>query len=904
LLVLAGGAPRASADYAPGPNDVVGVGSAALQYLLDFAANGDADGDSGYNDIGNALKFVTFDATADASGRASYQAGSTEASPQPLDPTDVLRGGSYPVQRIATGPAGLTALLADTSSTDPYIDFVATTTPPTAAQNATAVSNGWGGLQVVTVGTDDLEMTADAASTNAPAGLSAQQLVQIYQCQDTRWTQVGGTSSAAIIPAIPPPGSEVRTEFLASLQTANSGTAISLGSCVVTVEENDPAGITGNSTAASVIEPFSAGRLNLWTGTSGDTALSASSGVGYFRNPAVAYPGAASSQAPGVKALTGAPSDANPAYRDALPLDIVYRDSDQDSARPWQPGSKLNWAQALFCNPGGPAPYFDTASAQADIAQAGVIPSYSCAGSAAPAQPPIQVCGNSGLLTGPAAAPAGAVTVPAGDDASFFAAELAPDTTYYFAAGTHYLGSGVYTQIQPASGDTFIGAPGAVISGDDTASGGYTQNEFAFVGTSAGVTGVTIEYLTIQGFDPPGSQGAVNSNSNDDWTIEHDTIQDVVPGAAMMIGSDNLIEDNCLTQNGEYAFNGYQSPSDPESSAVTGGPQNITMEDNEISYNDTCNWEQSTNFPITPPTGCAGQGEYNGCGCSGGGKFWQAQNVTVADNYVHNNYGAGLWADTDNDGFDIQGNYIDDNFGEGLIYEISYNALVQGNTFIDNAWGSGPDIGGFPDSAVYISESGGDSRAANSFGYRTLAISGNVFTNNWGGVVLWENSDRFCGDGSDDACTLVDPSVATLTSCPAALSNAAENQPTDTPDYFDLCRWKTQNVTVSGNVFSFNPADIGSDCTAANYCGMNGLFSEVGVTAPYTGWIVPLDISDHQGDVFTDNTYTGPWSFDGFEQGDVVGWSQWTSGFEDQNGSNDYFDGQDAGSTYNPTPSS
>lgn len=905
LLVTASAAPRASADYAPGQYDVVGVGSGALQYLLDFGANGDTAGDPGYNSAGDAYKLVSIDATADASGRAAYLNGSTDASLLPLDPTVVMRAGTYPVPRISNGAAGLTALLADTSSADPYIDFVETTSPPTAAQDATAVSNGWGGLQVVSLGTDDLEMTSDATSTNAPAGLSAVQLVHIYQCQDTSWTQVGGTSSATIIPAIPQQGSETRSEFLASLQAANGGTALSLGSCVVTVEENDPAGITGNAAAANVIEPFSAGRLNLWTGTSGDTAVSASSGVGYFHNPATVYPGAPSAQEPGIKALTGTPSDGNPVFRDALPLNVVYRDSDQDSATPWQPGSKLNWAQALFCDPGGPVPYFDTPAGQEDIAQAGVTPFYSCAaGGAAPTQPLIEVCGSSSLLTGPTSAPAGSVTVPAGDDTSFFESPLMPSTTYYFATGTHYLGSGLYNQIQPAAGDTFIGAPGAVLSGDNPSSSGYQENDFAFVGTSVSVTGVTIEYLTIEDFGAPGSQGAVNTNSNDSWTIEHDTVQDVVPGAAMMIGSNNIIEDNCLTQNGEYAFNGYQPPSDPESSTVTGGPQNITMEHNEISYNDTCNWEDSASFPITTPAGCAGQGQYAGCGCSGGGKFWEEQNVTVADNYVHNNYSAGLWADTDNDGFDIYGNYIDDNFGEGLIYEVSYNALVQANTFIDNAWGSGPTLGGFPDSAVYISESGGDSRVANSFGYQTLDITGNVFTDNWGGVVLWENSDRFCGDGSDDACTLVDPAVATMTSCPAALSNTAENQPSDTPDYFDLCRWKTQNVTVSGNVFNFNPADIGSDCTVANYCGFNGLFSEVGVTVPYTGWVVPLNISDRQGNVFADNTYNGPWNFDGFNQGDVVGWSQWTSGFEDQNGSGDFFDGQDAGSTYDATPPS
>ena len=28
---------------------------------------------------------------------------------------------------------------------------------------------------------------------------------------------------------------------------------------------------------------------------------------------------------------------------------------------------------------------------------------------------------------------------------------------------------------------------------------------------------------------------------------------------------------------------------------------------------------------------------------------------------------------------------------------------------------------------------------------KTFAITGNTFTNNWSGVILWENSNRFCG---------------------------------------------------------------------------------------------------------------------------------------------------------------
>jgi parallel beta-helix repeat protein len=517
------------------------------------------------------------------------------------------------------------------------------------------------------------------------------------------------------------------------------------------------------------------------------------------------------------------------------------------------------------------------------------------AAASGPTAPPIGVCGNSGLLDGPATAPAGAVTVAAGDDSGVDFTQ--PDTTYWFAPGTHYLGSGEYTQIEPGDGATFTGGPGAVISGTDSSVSGYVQNNYAFTQTA---TDVTIEYLTIENFSPPGGEGAVDHDSGDGWTIGHDTITGNAPGAGMMIGSDTTVEDNCLTENGEYGFNAYLNPSDPSASSVTQGPKNITVSDNEISYNDTCNWEQDPGFPITSPAGCSGAGQFDGCGCSGGGKFWQAQNVTVSDNYVHGNYDTGLWMDTDNDGFDVQGNYISSNFAEGIIYEISYNALIQDNTFLDNAWGEGPELGGFPDSAVYISESGGDSRAPNSFGYATLDVENNTFTDNWGGVVLWENSNRYCGDGSDGACTLVDPAVATLTSCPAALSNSSENQPGDSPDYYDLCRWKTQNVTVSGNVFNLNPGDIGSDCTVDNYCGFNALFSEYGSTEPWTAWVVPENISDHQNNVFAGNTYNGPWNFVGFNQGDVVTWSQWTAGFEDDNGSGDTFNPQDAGSTYNP----
>lgn len=509
----------------------------------------------------------------------------------------------------------------------------------------------------------------------------------------------------------------------------------------------------------------------------------------------------------------------------------------------------------------------------------------------APSSPPIQVCGNTSELNGPASVPVGSITIAAGDNSSSLAASRLPaNTTYYLAAGTHTIGTGEFGQIQPGQNDTFIGAPGAILNGQ-------SDNRFAFVGTSSTITGVTIEYLTIENFMPPGSQGAVNTNSNDNWTIQHDTIENNLPGAAMMIGSNNTITHNCLTNNGEYAFNGFQDPSDPESSPLTSGPQNISMTNNEISFNNTCNWDAASDFPITSPAGCAGAGQSEGCGCDGGGKFWAADTVTFNDNYVHDNYSVGMWADTNNTGFDVEGNYFSNNLGEGIIYEISYNALIKNNTFIDNANGGGPQNPGFPDGAIYISESGGDSRVP-GFSSGSLDITNNVFTDNWSGVVLWENSNRYCASSANSSsgdCTLVNPSVANLTTC----ANAADLA---TTPYINDCRWKTQNVSVSDNVFNLTPSNIGADCTQANTCGFNAMFSEFGTFTPYNAWVVPENIANNQNNVFSDNTYNGPWSFMGFDQGDTVDWSQWSSGFDDWNGSGDHFNAQDAGSTFNGTP--
>ncbi len=504
------------------------------------------------------------------------------------------------------------------------------------------------------------------------------------------------------------------------------------------------------------------------------------------------------------------------------------------------------------------------------------------ADNAAPTSPPVGWCEDSnfpGDQDPYTSAPSGAVTVPAGDDSNFNFSTAS--TTYWFAPGTHTIGAGEFSQIQPADGDTYVGAPGAILDGQNI-------NRSAFVGTYNDMSdqNVTIEYLTIQHFVPNQSSGSVNGNGNNGWTEKYDLMQYNSPGAAMMMGGDNVVSDNCLTENGEYGAQGYSYVDETYEDTFTGGALNITFTGNDVSFNNT----QKTQS-----------------GIEGGVKFWQNGNVTVTGNYFHDNIeSAGLWMDTDNAGFLVQNNYFSNNGSEGLMYEISYNADIEDNTFVNNGIYTGPTNPGFPTGAIYISESGGDSTVPSNYAGE-LNIQGNVFNDNWSGVVLYQNSNRYVGDGQDPG-TLTPPSGVNIgtwiqttgpNTCP---SNLTETSPVD---YHQLCQWRTQNVTVQNNQFTFNPSDsiYSGQCSKSTACGMNGLFAPDSVTAAYPGYTVCNAISNTQNNHFLNNTYEGPWVFAYFNQLDVATWAQWTSGLTNVEDSGDNFGPQDAGSTFNSTAS-
>jgi hypothetical protein len=440
---------------------------------------------------------------------------------------------------------------------------------------------------------------------------------------------------------------------------------------------------------------------------------------------------------------------------------------------------------------------------------------------APPSAPPVHVCGTASLH-GPAGAPAGAIVVPAGDNSALFDQTGAhAGATYWLAPGVHTIAKAQYGHIVPADGQTFIGAPGAVLDGRHVNLLAFTER----------ASNVRIAYLEIRNFGHKGStlnEAVVNHDSGVGWVIEHDDIHDNA-GAGVFVASDGVLRGNCLRSNGQYGFAATDL-------SGTAGAHNVVVEGNEIASNDTDDWES----------------RIGGCGCSGGAKFWHVTGARVVGNWVHDNASVGLWADYDNADFLFEGNWIEASEAAGLMYEISYNAVIRYNTLVGNTVKEGTAHAArgdtWPLGTLYVSEAGGDSRVP---GPAVIDIHDNLFVNNWSGVTVWESANRFCGYGGFTGCTLVGGATADTCVAPAI------NQ----PPLLDDCRWRSQHVHVHDNDFRIDPAAV--KC-APGVCGRQALISEVGSVpagSPYAGTSVQDAVTFSQDNVWSNNHYTGPWSF-------------------------------------------
>lgn len=555
------------------------------------------------------------------------------------------------------------------------------------------------------------------------------------------------------------------------------------------------------------------------------------------------------------------------------------------------------------------------------------------------------------LLDGPTSAPGGAITVNPGTDLNTVTQANAAGTTFYLTAGTHTFSSvGAFSQVQPKAGNTYVGAPGAKLDGQNIA-------QYAFTNQAANVT---IRYLEVMNFVCPFDEFVVNHNAGDNWLIEYCQIHHC-GGAGVGIGTGTTLQYSWLHHNQQYGFSSYKDPvNDGGTPAIT----SVTIDHCEVSH---CGDMRDEYDPDGTPT-------YRGR--NGGCKFWDTSGIVFTNCWVHHSYGTALWADTNNIQTLVEGNLFEDNGGVAFFYEISYNFRVLNNTFRRNSLigGLNNNISGdsFPNGAIYLSESGGDSRVGATYAGST--IEGNTFVNNWDDVVLWENSDRFCNSPANTSSKVYKPlgGTASLGVCnnPVAktwtvtLTSGSPNftitsgtfedtdegrgisgtgipggtkikEPrtsngftkgyqsstsgvmtanatasgsitmtvaagtiTGSPGNYD-CRWHTQNVTVQSNTFDHNRTEVLGTRNTANAdanvtSGRMAVFSQFGSFpswSPYQGTTIQNAIVA-QGNVWQNNTYRGPYRFLAKDTSNQFAYTTWRAAPYNQ----------DAGSTLTTTP--
>lgn len=236
------------------------------------------------------------------------------------------------------------------------------------------------------------------------------------------------------------------------------------------------------------------------------------------------------------------------------------------------------------------------------------------------------------------------------------------------------IGSGIHKKqsIQPKDDMVFIGVKDSILNG-----GG--EVDFAFYGNA---DNVFICGLTIEDYVPGRQMGAIKAGDHSSdrntngWTIKNSEVRHNF-GGGIRIGNRMRVINNFVHHN-------YQI-------GIVGGGDDVVIERNEISFN---NFQEDFDYTWE----------------AGGTKFVKTRNLIIRNNFVHHNWGPGLWTDIDNIDTLMENNIVEDNAGSGIFHEISYAATIRENTVRRNgydrvgsgwAYGAGIIIAHSPNVEVY-----------------------------------------------------------------------------------------------------------------------------------------------------------------------------------------------------------
>jgi hypothetical protein len=161
----------------------------------------------------------------------------------------------------------------------------------------------------------------------------------------------------------------------------------------------------------------------------------------------------------------------------------------------------------------------------------------------------------------------------------------------------------------------------------------------AFDGSS--VTGVIISGLIIEKYATV-SSGAVRLHTG--WILQDSEVH-LNHCAGVTTNGGSIARRNHVHHNGGYSF--------------TGTGSTILVEDNEVNHNNVAFFD---------------------AGWGASSKWVFTDGLTVSGNYVHHNYGNGLWTDISNINTIYEDNIVEYNELAGIFHEISYAAIIRRNT--------------------------------------------------------------------------------------------------------------------------------------------------------------------------------------------------------------------------------
>jgi parallel beta-helix repeat protein len=183
---------------------------------------------------------------------------------------------------------------------------------------------------------------------------------------------------------------------------------------------------------------------------------------------------------------------------------------------------------------------------------------------------------------------------------------------------------------------------------------GLDKYRGALTGTY-GTSGQLIQGFVVEHFiSVPGAWPNAGVQVRDLGTIQDNEIHHNDNG--IDVNANNTVYSNYIHHNRIYG--------------LTGGPgDNIVMQFNELAYNNTTH--QDPNYDA---------GGSKIVGTSTGG----SSNVQWLNNYVHDNWGNGIWSDGNVRNAIYDGNRIENNGGAGIAHEISWDAVIRNNAFKNN----------------------------------------------------------------------------------------------------------------------------------------------------------------------------------------------------------------------------